>query len=70
MGFLGDKTAILSVTHKWIFCTIGGHFQSHDHILGLPDWEMESTRIYLMGGGEEEARLPGYCQVIRPSTLF
>ena len=63
MGFLGDRTAILSVTHKWIFRTIGGHFQPHGHILGLPDWEMESTRVSYGGwggGGKTAWILPSY----------
>ena len=55
----GIKTSVLSVTHKWVFCTTNGHFQPQGCILGLPDWETGSTRIFCEGwkGGDKTARI-------------
>ena len=55
----GIKTSILSVTHKWAFCTTSGHFQPQGRILGLPGWETGSTRIFYEGwtGGDKTARI-------------
>lgn len=56
-GSWGIKPSILSVTHKWVFCTTSGHFQPQGCILGLPDWKTGSIRIFYGGwkGGDETA---------------